>query len=416
MASRSSPAKKDDVKALLGADHTSTSGSPMESPAGGGGSAAHAVAGGGMSNYVSFDGVSSKKTDAFSDTGRDIEAGGESNLLGSKGSTAENNGGGHYMTGGKRPLREQFVAFKTLAAPYFRESRDGRCTFYILVVLTLMNSGVRVVFSYLVRDFYNALEEKNQDRFYEVIIQFMLALLVMTPIAVLYRFQAQRLSIKWRDWMTGRTMNLYYSNRVYYTLERGREIDNPDQRIAEDVRTFTNQSLNLFLNIVTSTIDLVSFSIILATIRAQLFIAIFGYATVGTVATYKIGKKLIRLNYEKLQREADFRYSLVRVSTMRKILFDFNRLSDVLTSFATIICVKNRYVITRRILHSIMVKISRRRRWDIASILSLEIWERSMLPRGIWISSQRPTPTSPGSSQLSWLRPSILRATLPWGE
>ena len=118
-------------------------------------------------------------------------------------------------------------------------------------------------------------------------------------------------------------MNLYYSNRVYYTLERGREIDNPDQRIAEDVRTFTNQSLNLFLNIVTSTIDLVSFSIILATIRAQLFIAIFGYATVGTVATYKIGKKLIRLNYEKLQREADFRYSLVRVSAMRKILFDF---------------------------------------------------------------------------------------------
>lgn len=175
----------------------------------------------------------------------------------------------------------------------------------------------------------------------------MIALLVMTPIAVLYRFQAQRLSIKWRDCtcytqhrclfasqpstsnsrnlcispiqhagMTGRTMNLYYSNRVYYALERGREIDNPDQRIAEDVRTFTAQSLNLFLNIVTSTIDLISFSIILATIRAQLFIAIFLYATIGTVATYAIGRKLIRLNYEKLQREADFRYSLVRVSTL----------------------------------------------------------------------------------------------------
>ena len=69
--------------------------------------------------------------------------------------------GGHYLTGGKRPLREQFVAFKTLATPYFRESRDGRCTFYILVVLTLMNSGVRVVFSYLVRDFYNALGETS---------------------------------------------------------------------------------------------------------------------------------------------------------------------------------------------------------------------------------------------------------------
>ena len=133
MASRSSP-KKDDVEALL--EHTNTGGSHMESSGGGGGSA---VGGGGMSNYVSFDGVS-KKTDAFNDAGRDLEAG-----IGSKGSgtngTAENNG--YYMTGGKRPLREQFMAFKTLASPYFRESKDGRFTFYILVLLTLMNSGVR---------------------------------------------------------------------------------------------------------------------------------------------------------------------------------------------------------------------------------------------------------------------------------
>merc|ERR1719253_490678 len=119
-------------------------------------------------------------------------------------------------------------------------------------------------------------------------------------------------------------MNLYYSNRVYYALERGREIDNPDQRIAEDVRTFTAQSLNLFLNIVTSTIDLVSFSIILATIRAQLFIAIFLYATIGTVATYAIGRKLIRLNYAKLQREADFRYSLVRIRDNAECIAFFN--------------------------------------------------------------------------------------------
>ena len=133
MASRSSPAKKDDVKALLGADSTKAGGSHMESP-GGGGSAAQVC-------YVSFDGVSSKKTDAFNDASRDLEAGGESNLLGSRSGTAENDGG-HY-TSGQRALRQQFVAFKKLAVPYFRESKDGRCAFYILVVLTLMNSGVR---------------------------------------------------------------------------------------------------------------------------------------------------------------------------------------------------------------------------------------------------------------------------------
>ena len=308
MASRS-PGKKDDDAPLLGIDHTNRGSGidnlTMESP--GGGSS-------GVSPYASFDGVSmSSKNET--DAENDIEAAAGKDTAGE---------GDHYMTGGKRPLKEQFRAFRTLAAPYFAESRDGRCTFYVLVVLTLMNSGVRVVFSYLVRDFYNALEQKDQDKFYEVIIQFLVALMVMTPISVLYRFQAQRLSIKWRDWMTGRTMNLYYSNRVYYALERGREIDNPDQRIAEDVRTFTAQSLNLFLNIVTSTIDLVSFSIILATIRAQLFIAIFLYATIGTVATYAIGRKLIRLNYAKLQREADFRYSLVRIRDNAECIAFFN--------------------------------------------------------------------------------------------
>ena len=307
MAGRS-PGKKDDDAPLLGIDHTNRGSGidklTMESP---GGSS-------GVSPYVSFDGVSiSSKNET--DAENDIEAAAGKDTAGE---------GGHYMTGGKRPLKEQFREFRTLAAPYFVESRDGRCTFYVLVVLTLMNSGVRVVFSYLVRDFYNALEQKDQDKFYEVIIQFLVALMVMTPISVLYRFQAQRLSIKWRDWMTGRTMNLYYSNRVYYALERGREIDNPDQRIAEDVRTFTAQSLNLFLNIVTSTIDLVSFSIILATIRAQLFIAIFLYATIGTVATYAIGRKLIRLNYAKLQREADFRYSLVRIRDNAECIAFFN--------------------------------------------------------------------------------------------
>lgn len=113
--------------------------------------------------------------------------------------------------------------------------------------------------------------------------------------------------------MTDRVLDLYYSNRVYYSLERGGEIDNPDQRIAEDVRTFTAFSLQLFITIVTSIIDLVSFSAILYSIQPQLFVGIIGYALFGTVATTALGRKLVGLNFEKLVREADFRYSLVRI-------------------------------------------------------------------------------------------------------
>lgn len=113
--------------------------------------------------------------------------------------------------------------------------------------------------------------------------------------------------------MTDRTFQLYCSNRVYYSLERGSEVDNPDQRIAEDVRSFTTFSLQLFLTIITSTIDLVSFSFILYSIQPQLFIGIILYALFGTLTTAVVGKNLIGLNYDKLQKEADFRYSLVRL-------------------------------------------------------------------------------------------------------
>ena len=111
--------------------------------------------------------------------------------------------------------------------------------------------------------------------------------------------------------MTDRVLQLYASNRAYYNLES--EIDNPDQRISEDVRSFTAFSLQLFLTIVTSLIDLVSFSLILYSIQPQLFGAIILYAAFGTFTTTQLGKNLVKLNYEKLQKEANFRYSLVRI-------------------------------------------------------------------------------------------------------
>lgn len=125
-----------------------------------------------------------------------------------------------------------------------------------------------------------------------------------------------------------RVLTLYFSNRVFYGLEsqgnhadgkardykeRQNEVDNPDQRIQEDVSSFTGYSLSFFLTVVHTAIDLVSFSIILFSVMPQLFIAIIVFATLGTAATIVIGKVLVKLNYEALQREADFRFSLVRI-------------------------------------------------------------------------------------------------------
>ena len=180
-----------------------------------------------------------------------------------------------------------------------------------MILLTLIVSAVHVVFSYVSKDFYNALEHKDAAAFSRILILYTAILVAGAPTRALYNFQRDRLSIAWRDWMTNRTLDLYSKNRVYYLLDK--DIDNPDQRIAQDVMAFTSFSLKLLVTLLDNTINLISFSVILYTIEPQLFLIIIAYAFGGTVVTSFIGGPLVPLNFERLQYEADFRFSLVRL-------------------------------------------------------------------------------------------------------
>ncbi|KAL7545952.1 hypothetical protein ACHAWF_009315 [Thalassiosira exigua] len=228
----------------------------------------------------------------------------------------------------KNRLREQLYQFRMMSFPYFRETREGKCLFGTLILLTFVNSGINVYFSYLIRDFWTALAEKEAQIFYHVMYKFMISMIVLIPLQVIFRFIRVKLGIAWRKWLTERVLKLYFTNKVFYGLERQskaargsareykdrrKEIDNPDQRIQEDVASFTEWSLTFFLTIINTIIDLISFAIILFSILPELFIAIIIFAGLGTFFSVVIGKVLIRLYYESLQREADFRFSLVRI-------------------------------------------------------------------------------------------------------
>ena len=176
----------------------------------------------------------------------------------------------------------------------------------------MLNTGVSVAFSYISRDFYNALNARDEPVFYEKIELFFLALLVAVPISVYYRFLRDQLSLYWREALTQRALDAYFKDKKFYELEMIRDIDNPDQRIADDIRYFTRTSLEFFITIVTSIIDLFSFSAILFQIYPGLFAAIIAYAGVGSFITSKVGGSLVELNYARLIKEANFRFSIIR--------------------------------------------------------------------------------------------------------
>jgi ABC-type uncharacterized transport system fused permease/ATPase subunit len=207
----------------------------------------------------------------------------------------------------------QWKLFQKMALPYFEEEKSARVLLFIVICFTLLNSWVSVGFSFLSRDFWSALNTKDADAFYPTLGKFAVALTGGAPIAVLYRFYREKLSLQWRAWMTLRILDMWEANRSYYYLEMSGDLDNPDQRIAEDTASFTDVSLDFSIKIFTSVIDLINFSGILYSIYPQLFGAIMAYATFGTGMTVFIGRTLVKTNFQQLQREADFRFSLVRM-------------------------------------------------------------------------------------------------------
>lgn len=207
----------------------------------------------------------------------------------------------------------QLKPFLSIAVPFFKEDKTARRNLIGVGALTLLNSGISVAFSYISRDFYNALNARDEPLFYEKIELFFGALLIAIPVAVYYRFLREKLSLYWREALTARVLELYFKDRRFYELETLQDIDNPDQRIADDVRAFTRTSLDFFITLFTSVIDLFSFSAILFQIYPGLFVAIIAYAGVGSIVTTNLGRSLVQQNYDKLLREANFRFALIRL-------------------------------------------------------------------------------------------------------
>jgi putative ATP-binding cassette transporter len=147
------------------------------------------------------------------------------------------------------------------------------------------------------------------------VIIFIAVLVIYAPLLAGYTYLRDRLSLQWRKWLTHRFVDNYFRDRAYYNLHISEtEIDNPDQRIAEDVRSFTQESLTFLLRLVESVLSTIAFSSVLWGISKPLVFFLVLYALIGTVVTSAVfGKPLVRLNFEQLKKEANLRFSLVRI-------------------------------------------------------------------------------------------------------
>lgn len=189
---------------------------------------------------------------------------------------------------------------------------------YMLVLLNQWNNG-----------FYSALQNYDAKKIFDELIHFSWLAAIYILLAVYSYYLQQTLILNWRRWLTTRFIDIWLQNKTYYNLQMfGKDTDNPDQRISEDVRQFVEMTLSFGIGILKAFCTFASFVVILYNLSGSLSFTFMGktwtingymlwasllYSVIGTYITHIVGRKLVKINFIQQKYEADFRFSMIRL-------------------------------------------------------------------------------------------------------
>ena len=213
------------------------------------------------------------------------------------------------------PLRVMATRL-TRTVAVFANSEAGwkaKWLFAALLLLLLAANGLTVINSFVGRNFMTAIADRREAEFVRQAIFYVGIFAASTLVAVVARFAEQRLGLLWRESLTREVLELYLTNGAYSRLAVSGEVANPDQRISEDVRAFTTSTLSFALMAFNSVVTILAFAGVMFSISLVLSWAAVLYAALGSCATLLLGRPLIKLNYDQLDKEASFRAALIHV-------------------------------------------------------------------------------------------------------
>lgn len=232
-----------------------------------------------------------------------------------------------------------------LSKPYWssEERWVARGLLSAVIGLALFMVFLDVQFNSWYKDFYNALQKKNVDDFWVLILWFSFLASIYIVIAGYNRYLNLALQLRWRRWLTDKYLDGWLKDRIHYRLElKSYGTDNVDQRIQEDLKDFASLTLSLGLDLLSSVVTLVTFSHILwklsgpitlplgagITIQGYMMWVALIYAVIGSWLTHKVGAALTNLNFNQQRYEANFRFNLIRVRENAESIASYGGESD----------------------------------------------------------------------------------------
>jgi vitamin B12/bleomycin/antimicrobial peptide transport system ATP-binding/permease protein len=210
-----------------------------------------------------------------------------------------------------------FKQFWSLAKLYWlgNEKKGALTLLFLLFLLLVAYTQLSVLLNQQQGNIISSLSAQKIERFQATIKTFFIILVIYVPLYAGFGYVQGMLGNYWRKWLTNSFLNRYFSQRAFYKLGNfNTDLDNPDQRIAEDIRGFTVDSLGFLLAIVSSIFQVIAFSFALWQISSSLVYILLVYALFGSVIVVGVfGRKLVKINFNQIKKEANFRFGLVRI-------------------------------------------------------------------------------------------------------
>lgn len=232
----------------------------------------------------------------------------------------------------KFTLSRQFFKDVWYLTKSYWQSEEKKKAYFLLTCIIALTLGIVFMLVQLNtwnNSFYSALQNYDAEKIFSELIHFSWLAAIYIILAVYSYYLQQTLILHWRRWLTTRFIDIWLQNKTYYNLQMfGKDTDNPDQRISEDVRQFVEMTLGFAIGILKSLCTFISFVFILYQLSGPLSFSFVGktwtihgymlwaslvYSVLGTYITHVVGRKLVKLNFIQQRYEADFRFSMIRL-------------------------------------------------------------------------------------------------------
>ena len=270
-----------------------------------------------------------------------------------------------------------FKRFWKIASLYWLgEEKWGAITlFSTLIMFNLVATHFNVIANTQQGDVLSALAAQDGNRFWTTTKYLFGVYLILTVNWGGYNYIRKKLTLYWRRWLTRDFLGKYFQNRAFYELSQSqKEIDNPDQRIAEDINKFADGFLSFFFDMLHTCLQVTAFSVVLWSISPTLTGILVIYVVSGTaIAVGLFGRKLVKLHYKQQKKEGDFRFGLVRLrENAESVAFyrgEVQELNQLNYLFDQVFKNFNNIIITQELYLNALVRLYRNIPWILPAVI-----------------------------------------------